>query len=322
MGLYPFDPISKGRDVSPNKAPNAKFINVALTQGPDGRANSAVKFFGLPNSYVQIPNNGKLRANRALSMFAWIKPQGNAGPIINYNVGPSWETHLWLKNPRTLLARFVKIGGVFTPAVTKTALRQNAWSFVGATYDGNFARLWVNGKNLATRKIPRIRLSTFGPIRIGAKIGDPRYFKGAVACVQLYRVALNKKQIKRAMKGCMRRKFTGQLRGCPHLVPRNHRWRIQGMRPGERPPPPFSQDVDDRPNPRPPSRRRRIIRFHKCNRKKLRGSAPTKIFHDLIQETIIIHSCLITYVILVIWSISFDSVIIPRIIFLIIIFLG
>ena len=280
MGLYPFDPISKGRDVSPNKAPNAKFINVALTQGPDGRPNSAVKFFGLPNSYVQIPNNGKLRAKRALSMFAWIKPQGNAGPIINYNVGPAWETHLWLKNPRTLLARFVKIGGVFTPAVTKTALRQNAWSFVGATYDGNFARLWVNGKNLATRKIPRIRLSTFGPIRIGAKIGDPRYFKGAVACVQLYRVALNKKQIKRAMKGCMRRKFTGQLRGCPHLVPRNHRWWIQGKRPGER----------------PPSRRRRIIRFHKWKINKLRDSASTKIFHDLIQETIIILSCLITYV--------------------------
>ena len=267
MGLYPFDPISKGRDVSPNKAPNAKFINVALTQGPDGRPNSAVKFFGLPNSYVQIPNNGKLRANRALSMFAWIKPQGNAGPIINYNVGPAWETHLWLKNPRTLLARFVKIGGVFTPAVTKTALRQNAWSFIGATYDGNFARLWVNGKNLATRKIPRIRLSTFGPIRIGAKIGDPRYFKGAVACVQLYRVALNKKQIKRAMKGCMRRKCTGQLRGCPHLVPGNHQWRIQGMRPGERPP--LSQGLDDRPNP-PLPRRRRIIRLHECNRNKLK----------------------------------------------------
>ena len=304
MGLYPFDPISKGRDVSPNKAPNAKFINVALTQGPDGRPNSAVKFFGLPNSYVQIPNNGKLRANRALSMFAWIKPQGNAGPIINYNVGPAWETHLWLKNPRTLLARFVKIGGVFNPAVTKTALRQNAWSFVGATYDGNFARLWVNGKNLATRKIPRIRLSTFGPVRIGAKIGDPRYFKGAVACVQLYRVALHKKQIKRAMKGCIRRKFTGQLIGCPHLFPGNHQWRIQGMRPGERPPPP------------PP-----YLRV-KCNRNKLRDSTLTKIFHDLIQERIIIRSCLITYVILVIWSISFDSVIIPRIIFVIIIFLG
>ena len=252
MGLYPFDPISKGRDVSPNKAPNAKFINVALTQGPDGRPNSAVKFFGLPNSYVQIPNNGKLRANRALSMFAWIKPQGNAGPIINYNVGPAWETHLWLKNPRTLLARFVKIGGVFTPAVTKTALRQNAWSFVGATYDGNFARLWVNGKNLATRKIPRIRLSTFGPIRIGAKIGDSRYFKGAVACVQLYRVALHKKQIKRAMKGCMRRKFTCQLRGCPHLVLGNHQWRIQGMRPGERTPsPPYLRMWMTGPTPAP-----------------------------------------------------------------------
>ena len=207
MGLYPFDPISKGRDASPNKAPNAKFINVALTQGPDGRPNAAVKLFGLPNSYVQIPNYGKLRATGALSIFAWIKPEGTAGPIVNYNVGPAWETHLWLSNAKTLLARYVKVGGGFTPAVSKTALSQNVWNFVGTTYDGTFARLWVNGKNVATRKIGSIRVSTNGPIRIGAKIGDPRYFKGAIACVQLYRVALHKKQIKRAMKRCMRREF-------------------------------------------------------------------------------------------------------------------
>lgn len=207
MGLYPFDPISKGRDRSPNKAPNAIFSNVVLTQGPDGRPNSAVKLLGLPNSYVQIPNNGKLRATTALSIFAWIKPQGNAGPIINYNVGPAWETHLWLKNSKTLLARYVKVGGGFTPSVSKTVLSQNAWSFVGTTYDGTFERLWVNEKNVATRKIGSIRLSTNGPIRIGAKIGDPRYFKGAVACVQLYRVALHKKQIRRAMKRCIRSKY-------------------------------------------------------------------------------------------------------------------
>lgn len=207
MGLYPFDPISKGRDTSPNKAPSAIFTNVALTQGPDGRPNSAVKLLGLPSSYVQIPNNGKLRARSALSIFAWIKPQGSAGPIVNYNVGPAWETHLWLTKHKTLFVRYVKEGGGFTPPVSKTVLRPNAWNFVGTTYDGTFARLWVNGKNVATRKIGSIRPSTIGPIRIGAKIGDPRYFKGAIACVQLYRVALHKKQIKRTMKRCMRREF-------------------------------------------------------------------------------------------------------------------
>ena len=211
MGLYPFDPISKGRDRSPNKAPGAIFTNVALTQGPDGRPNSAVKLLGIPNSYIQIPNNGKLRATAALSILVWVKPQDTAGPIVNYNIGPTWETRLWLKNPKTLLAQYVKVGGSLTPAVSKTALSQNAWNFVGTTYDGMFARLWVNGKNVATRRIGHILLSTNGPIRIGTKIGDPRYFKGAVSCVQLYRVALHEKQIKRAMKQCIRREYIPPL---------------------------------------------------------------------------------------------------------------
>lgn len=213
MGLYPFDPMSKGRDRSPNKAPSAKFKKVALSRGPDGRPNSAVQLLGLPNSYVQIPNNGKLRATSAVSIFAWVRPQGIAGPIVNYNLGPGWETHLWQKNRKTLFARFVKVGGVFTPPVSKTALKFNAWNFVGTTYDGKYARLWVNAKNVATRKIGSIRLSTNGPIRVGAKIGDPRYFKGAVACIQLYRVALHKKQVKRAMKRCMRREYSLHLNG-------------------------------------------------------------------------------------------------------------
>lgn len=212
MGLYPFDPISKGRDRSPNKAPKARFTNVKLARGPDGRPNAAVKLLGLPNSFVEIPNSKKLRTTNAISMFAWIKPEGPAGPIINYGRGPAWETHLWLTAPTTLFVRYVKVGGAATPAVSKATLAQKVWSFVGTTYDGTYATLWVNGKKVASRKIGSIRLSTVGPIRIGAKIGDTRYFKGDVACVQLYRVALQKKQIKRAMRRCMRREYlTSQL---------------------------------------------------------------------------------------------------------------
>lgn len=207
MGLYPFDPISRGRDRSPNKAPKALFSNVALTSGPDGRPKSAVKLRGLPNSYIEIPNNGKLRTTNSISMFVWVKPTGTAGPIINYGKGPAWETHLWQTDPKTLFVRYVKIGGAPTPAVTKAALTRGVWNFVGTTYDGTYATLWVNGKKVASRKINSIRLSTIGPIRIGVKNGDKRYFKGAVACVQLYRVALQKKQIRRAMKRCMRRKY-------------------------------------------------------------------------------------------------------------------
>lgn len=211
MGLYPFDPISRGRDKSPNKAPAAVFQNVRLSPGPDGQPYSAIMLRGLPNSFIQIPNKGKLRASSAISIFAWIKPKVSTGPIINYGIGSAWETHLWLKNSKTLLARYVKEGGVLIPPVSKAVLKQNAWSFVGTTYDGMFARLWVNARNVATRKIGRIRLSTNGPIMVGAKNGDPRYFKGAIACIQLYRVALNKKQVKRAMRQCMRREYSSVI---------------------------------------------------------------------------------------------------------------
>lgn len=208
MGLYPFDPISKGRDRSPNKAPKAVFNNVRLTRGPDGRPNAAVYLIGTPDSYVEIPNNGKLRTSNAISMFAWIKPKGGSpGPIINYNRGPAWETHLWVTAPKTLFVRYVKVGGIDTPSLSKAKLRQNVWNFVGSTYDGTYATLWVNGKKVASRKIGSVKLSTSGPIRIGAKVGDPRNFKGAVACVQLYRVALQKKQVIRAMKRCIRREY-------------------------------------------------------------------------------------------------------------------
>lgn len=211
MGLYPFDPISKGRDRSPNKAPTAIFRKVGLTRGPDGRPYSAIVLRGLPNSFIQIPNKGKLRATSAISIFAWIKPKISTGPVINYGIGPAWETHFWLKNSKTLFARYVKEGGVLTPPVSKAVVKQNAWSFVGTTYDGMFARLWVNARNVATRKIGRIRLSTNGPVMIGAKNGDPRYFKGAIACIQLYRVALHKKQVKRAMRQCMRREYSSVI---------------------------------------------------------------------------------------------------------------
>ena len=208
MGLYPFNPISRGRDMSPNKAPGAKFSNVGLTKGPDGLPSSSVELRGVSNSFIQIPNQGKLRATSVISIFAWIKPNGISGPIVNYGVGPAWETHLWLLNSKTLFARYVKVGGALTSPVSKSVLRRNAWSFVGTSYDGTYARLWVNARNVATRKIGRIGLSTNGPIRIGAKIGDPRYYKGAIACVQLYRFALHQKQVERAMKQCIRREYS------------------------------------------------------------------------------------------------------------------
>ena len=68
------------------------------------------------------------------------------------------------------------------------------------------ATLWVNNRPVVRTNIGRIRLATNRPVRMGAKIGDRRYFRGRVSCVQVFSVALNRKQIINAAKRCFKRK--------------------------------------------------------------------------------------------------------------------
>ena len=116
-----------------------------------------------------------------------------------------------MTKPRQFFARFVKRNGRFTtPLVTHgNNVRYKAWNYIGATYDGNtgMATLWVNNRPVVRTNIGRIRLATNRPVRMGAKIGDRRYFRGKVSCVQVYSVALNRKQIINAAKRCFKRKI-------------------------------------------------------------------------------------------------------------------
>ena len=69
----------------------------------------------------------------------------------------------------------------------------------GASYDqaNGDVKLWVNGKAVQTLNIgPNLQLATQDNVRMGAKIGDAWYFKGKIAQMQVYNVALTQEQIK------------------------------------------------------------------------------------------------------------------------------
>lgn len=178
--------------------------------GPDGWPNTATEFFGNRNSYVEFPNTGKLDAKNSITVLAWVLHLGYAGPIFNFNRGPGWGVHLWMTKPRQFFARFVRRGGRFTtPLVTHgNNVRYKAWNFVGASFDGNtgMATLWVNNRPVVRSNIGKIRLATNRPVRMGAKIGDRRYFRGRVSCVQVYSVAFTRKQVINAARRCFKRK--------------------------------------------------------------------------------------------------------------------
>lgn len=141
-----------------------------------------------------------------MTVLAWVYPEGRAGPLFNYH--PSGRgVHLWFSTPRTLYARFMRRKGRrSTTPVRSRGIQLRKWQFIGASYNRNTgtAALWRNGKKIARKFIGRIRLATNYPVRMGARSGDRRYFKGRVTCLQVYSKALTKAQVRRAAKKCFK----------------------------------------------------------------------------------------------------------------------
>ena len=77
---------------------------------------------------------------------------------------------------------------------------------MGASYDqkNGVASLWINSKRVAQTRIGRIRIATNYPVRLGARISDKRYFKGRIACLQIFSVPLSSVEIARRKKKCFR----------------------------------------------------------------------------------------------------------------------
>ena len=205
--MYPLTSRTRGRDVSLFGNPPGITRNVRLAPGPDRKPLGSYQFYGRSNSYIQFPNRGKIDTKRSITLLAWIYHQGRAGPIFNY-MPNGWGVHFWMTSPRTLFARFTRRGGRrFTNAVVSRRVTPRRWQFVGATYNGRTgrAKLFVNRRFTSSKYIGRIKLATNYPARMGARIGDRRYFRGRISCMQVYDKALTARQILRRKRRCFRK---------------------------------------------------------------------------------------------------------------------
>ena len=99
--------------------------------------------------------------------------------------------------------------GRSSPAVVSNRLRRGTWNYVAATYSkrSGIALLYINGRRVARRYIGRFTLRTQSNVRMGARIGDRRYFKGLIACMQVYNRALTRRQILAVMYRCTKGLF-------------------------------------------------------------------------------------------------------------------
>lgn len=208
VALYPFSGVSKGRDISRNKNPKAILSGVRFVSGPDNHPKSAILFTGKRYSYVTIPNTGCLDTEQSITIMMWVYPE-RPGPLFHYNP-KGWAVHFWLTRTNELFVRFVGRKRKNVPHVTSRSITPRAWNFVTATYNGRngLATLWRSAVPIAQRNVGKLRfgLDTNHPIVIGVKPGDSRRFKGRISCVQVFRWAMNRAQIKARMLACWRKR--------------------------------------------------------------------------------------------------------------------
>ena len=216
VALYPFTSASSERDVTRYRNPAAKIKRLSFIQGPDGHPQGAYYFPGIRRlrgrrsrgSYALIPNDGCLDTRYSITIIAWIYPE-KPGPIVHYNP-KGWGLHLWLTHVNELYFRLMPRRGSRrnVKPLTTRSLKPYTWNYISATYDHRtgLATLWINGNPVSQRNIGKftLGLATDYPVVVGQRPGDRRVFRGRIACLQIYNVALKRAQIVARQKQCFR----------------------------------------------------------------------------------------------------------------------
>lgn len=214
-GYWKFDEISGQvtKDSSPGGIDGKIFGNCLRAKGVDG---SCLVFNGV-DSYVEIPASEKFQFSNGITVQFWVKPLKDQVGIAYQN--QSWMAFLYNKRVRRNVRRNKgeKIGGfAINPKIgkwryifTRQYPQFGKWYHLAMTYDGKFAKVYINGSvagqydidkehgNMAGQRERTGRLNTQKePIVIGKYLSPGEFFKGSIDEFKIYTRALSEKEIK------------------------------------------------------------------------------------------------------------------------------
>jgi len=204
LAFYPLNYPNKGRDVGPRKNPSGILNNVKYEPGPDNNPGGSIRFRGRPNSYVEFPKK-KRSPSDEITILAYVFPDGGQGPILS-NANPHGVGIKVYSTKKGLIASFTSPRKPRTNPIRARRLRPRTWSFVAVSYKKRtgIAKIFINAREVARKRIGKLRLPTSYPLRTGAVRRDPRRLRGKVSCIQIYPKELTTRQIRMARRLCFK----------------------------------------------------------------------------------------------------------------------
>jgi len=202
IAFYPLNARYKATEKK-NRQLRGVLGDVAITNGPYNEPGGAYMFYGTGSSYIEFPNKGGLDTRLSITLMSWVQPLSQAGPLFSYGVS-GITVCIWITVDGKFLNQIIKHRSFQTLTTIATeALPAGKWVHVAASYDHNSGNnsLYINGHLRASQNIGTgYEIATASQrVRMGVK-DDIGYFKGKIAEMKVYDVALNEAQIQTSIR--------------------------------------------------------------------------------------------------------------------------
>jgi len=198
VACYPFT--GNANDASGNEF-HGTTHGVTLTEDQLGKANRAYYFDG--GSFINLGHSPSFNVNYH-TITAWIKGENLHGThfIIGKVTPKVHETISLYLNSNLLETSFATSTGANPLLTSQSQLENDKWYFVAFTYNGEMAKLYINGK--LDNRVPRtgIVATNARDLAIGRhggdsdQKGDDFFFHGSIDEVRIYNRALCASEIK------------------------------------------------------------------------------------------------------------------------------
>ena len=211
VAFYPLNARYKTAEKE-NRQPKGDLRDVAITNGPYNEPGGAYMFYGTYDSYILFPNRGGLDTRFSITLMCWVQPGQYSGSLITYQFvirgDPMWipgrGVQMWIADGK-FYNQIVKRRNyrALTSIRTAEVFPTGKWVHVAASYDHNTGNnsLYINGHLSVSQNIGKgHEIATTSDVRMGTTRGSYKYFKGKIAEMKVYDVALNEAQIQTSIR--------------------------------------------------------------------------------------------------------------------------
>ncbi|VVB58145.1 Right handed beta helix region [Candidatus Anstonella stagnisolia] len=204
VGWYRFNGANDFNDYS-------TYSNIGINSGSaynDSGAFGSSRTFDGASNYVTVPYAASLAPTGAITVSAWFstKDKTVAQKIVSKTEGGAYALGLNLGVPycnANSICLLINVGGTYYNASYATSnINNNQWYHMVGTYDGETARLYVNGAEVASNTNPSgaISYASSNPLCIGSEpdgtvCSTGQYFNGSIDDVAIFSRNLSTQEI-------------------------------------------------------------------------------------------------------------------------------